>query len=122
MDNHNQGSFRSLPDCSCANKKALKYRPYYYEDQLLGVCCTNCSQALLEERFLFHPDEDNTRPSVTVNDVVLKKQLKIVTESNTTKIENCKSLSNILKVGDHITWQRRFGHWHHAIVLGEPSN
>ncbi|XP_038045968.1 uncharacterized protein LOC119720380 [Patiria miniata] len=115
-----------LPNCPCNNNEKIKYRPYIYDDQLLGVRCTNsaCGQEWLQERFLYHPDEDNTRPSVNVEDVTLKQQLKIVTESNTsfqvkysrTKIENFQSLCNILKVGDHITWHRPLGYWHHAIV------
>ncbi|XP_038049765.1 uncharacterized protein LOC119723274 [Patiria miniata] len=117
------------PKCHCDNNKPLKYRPYYSKGEdggsrLLGICCTNCGQEWLEGRFLFHPDEDNTRPSVKLRGVLLKKQLEVPTESNPafqvkgsrTKIENFKFVCDYLKVGDHITWRRHWGYWHHAIV------
>ncbi|XP_022093512.1 uncharacterized protein LOC110980814 [Acanthaster planci] len=126
---------KTLPECTCGNDKALKYRSYFSKGddgnpRLLGICCTNCSQEWLDERFLFHPDTDESRPSVKVFGVLLKKQLEVPTEQNPafmvkgsrTKIENFRFVADYLKVGDHITWHRWLGHWHHAIVSNIDPN
>ena len=73
---------------------------------------------------MFHPDVDNTRQVVKLGGVVLKKQLKVPTESNPafqvkgsrTEINKLDFVGDYLKVGDHITWHRPYVIWHHAIV------
>ena len=84
-----------------------------------------CGQEWLQDRFLFHPDTDKTRPRIRLYGVVLKKQLKVTMDTNPAfmvkgsrkKIDLDNAL-DILEVGDHITWQRPYIIWHHAIVSG----
>ncbi|XP_022093773.1 uncharacterized protein LOC110980974 [Acanthaster planci] len=122
---------RCLPKCNCGNTDPFKMRRYISKDyegltRPIGLCCASCGQEWLAERFLFPPDVDNTRPSVKVDKVVLKEQKPVAVEKNPvfqvrdcrTKIEYIDRLRDYLKVGDHITWRRPYGIWHHAIVLG----
>ncbi|XP_038050854.1 uncharacterized protein LOC119724006 [Patiria miniata] len=110
--------------CAYHNKATFEGQPYYHGDQLLGVRCAGCGQEWLQERFLFQPNNDNTRHYVNVDNVVLKKQLKMEVESDPafqvsgsrTMSKNFKFEGDSLKVGDHIAWHRPKGYWHHAIV------
>ncbi|XP_071799034.1 uncharacterized protein [Asterias amurensis] len=125
------GTLQRIPPCTtlnCGNSDPVKFRRYFSQDgqsQLLGICCTMCGQEWLQDRFLFHPDTDKTRPRIRLYGVVLKKQLMVVMEMNPAfqvkssrrKIDLDYAL-DVLKVGDHITWQRPYILWHHAIVSG----
>ncbi|XP_071798092.1 uncharacterized protein [Asterias amurensis] len=125
------GTLQRIPPCTtlnCGNSDPVKFRRYFSQDgksQLLGICCTMCGQEWLQDRFLFHPDTDKTRPRIRLYGVVLKKQLKVAMDTNPAflvmgsrkKIDLDNAL-DILKVGDHITWQRPYILWHHAIVTG----
>ncbi|XP_038071383.1 uncharacterized protein LOC119740223 [Patiria miniata] len=123
---------QQLQPCGqCGNANPLKMRRYYSKDyegftRVIGLCCALCGQEWLSERFLFHPDVDNTRPWVKLGGVVLKEQLEVPLEKNPvfqvkdcrTKIEHFDDISHYIKVGDHITWHRPWGIWHHAVVSG----
>ncbi|XP_071790833.1 uncharacterized protein [Asterias amurensis] len=66
------------PPCPCGNNESLKFRRYfgYSPDEqypLIGICCVPCGQEWLEDKYLFHPDLKNKRPSVEVDGTTLKK-------------------------------------------------
>ncbi|XP_033639638.1 uncharacterized protein LOC117300069 [Asterias rubens] len=113
------------PLCPCGNNESLKFRRYFgyspnEQYPLIGICCVPCGQEWLEDKYLFHPDLNNTRPSIEVYGTTLKKQLKVPVEKSPIFPENGFrqeiGLSDVLKVGDHIAWERPYYIWHHAIV------
>ncbi len=121
------GPLQQNPNCPCGNNDSLWFRRYFDHCQidqslLIGICCVPCGQEWLKDKYLYLPDIENTRPTVELHGVVLKKQLEGPREKSPI-FQGIGLLpengpSDVIKVGDHIAWKRPYIIWHHAIVSG----
>ncbi|XP_032230396.1 uncharacterized protein LOC116613976 [Nematostella vectensis] len=104
------------PSCPCQDTKLVKY---FYDDECLGFVCLSCWKEWLLERYV-----NATRdPPVVYNKKTylspVKSQLEEpgILQCTASREEIVpKNVAESVKRGDHITWQRPYLIWHHAIV------
>ncbi|XP_052781735.1 uncharacterized protein LOC128218190 [Mya arenaria] len=100
--------------CVCRKQSFCEYRDD--DEELLGVNCTSCGQEWLKEtsnpreRIIFQGQEMGKYTHKECVDSGF-----LMTRPERTKITP-RNVSSLRK-GDHITWHRSYGIWHHAIVV-----
>ncbi|XP_072016833.1 uncharacterized protein [Amphiura filiformis] len=111
----------------CDNRDLVKFRHYKTRDEeLIGKYCTKCNVEWVKLDY-HHLTQSNPRYWSVNSDPArctgLYENTPIKPEVNTafqvqsarTKIDT-RYFAEILKQGDHITWHRKKGIWHHSIV------
>ncbi|XP_072025894.1 uncharacterized protein [Amphiura filiformis] len=108
--------------CDCGNDDPVKFRQYRDKDSagnLLGKRCNLCKVEWLRGEFHVEMPDD---VDGTIKDQRLFRRDPPELEENTAlKIRSQRTKIDrrvdTLKPGDHIAWERAFGHWHHAVVV-----
>lgn len=109
--------------CLCKTRDDCKLRRYIdRKDELIGTFCTVCSSEYLRHDYVISgKDETNEKDTNEKTQFLpkptpsLDKNTAYQVQSSTTPID-LKRFADEIKIGDHITWQRKVGYWHHAIV------
>ncbi|KAJ8040794.1 hypothetical protein HOLleu_15194 [Holothuria leucospilota] len=104
-----------------------KLRIYGPTENIVGLYCKRCHSEWLEENFC----QENRLDTVRGHDLIIEEKryiLKVKTEPHPLAFSHCVEMVsgvrvpvrqeevNRLRVGDHITWHRDYGMWHHAII------
>ena len=108
---------------SCSKRE--EFRRYKNADgKLIGIYCKSCNTEWLKTEYLAqqntpsdevdfpHDDDEKLHKNIPIQPDV-KKAFQV--QSARTKIPT-NSFVEVLKPGDHVTWQRIAAYWHHAIV------
>ena len=110
-------------ECYCGSSENLRFTRYYFQGELLGVCCTDCQQEWLQRRFTEDADTMlRFRTGTVFHDLwkyttpELKVDRAFQVHSDRTPIRNKNIFSEYFEKGDQVAWHRRKGIWHHAIV------
>ncbi len=114
------------PCGSCGNTNSVKFRFYKTAaDELIGKYCTKCHTEWLKTEYLAQPSTArDVVDAPHIGDENLYMNIPIPPYVNTAfKVQSARTkidtnyFAEILKPGDHITWQRSVAiYWHHAIV------
>ena len=114
--------------CICWNEDCDKFRWYRdYNGKVCGKFCLECHTEWLPRKYLpTNTNEDvlDAPPGSEDTDVFylfssepqdLEENTAFLIRPSRTEIDP-NHFADVLKPGDHVTWHRRYGLWHHAIV------
>ncbi|KAH3702818.1 uncharacterized protein LOC127860463 [Dreissena polymorpha] len=103
----------------CQHRNCLKPYTYGCTDDILGFLCTECRAEWLKEEYTHRTGTtgftfQNTDYWKQANNYKREDGV-FQLSSNRTQLE--KKACKLLKPGDHIAWNRKYGYYHHAIVV-----
>lgn len=108
---------RKLSSCKCGNNTLEEFRRYILDEVegLLGLYCKTCGREWIKDEFLPNSKCDDVFLDLFGARLIQNTIQKERVEKGRTPITTAEYAEDMLKVGDHIYWERSC-YSHHAIV------